>query len=79
MAHEGNDQMTDQLRDELSDPRVRIRIKVSTNAKHEIQWESSIEGLDDLSKIDDLATLIQTKSDLLVDYLRRRYDSQGGA
>ena len=78
MSHEGNDQMNDQLRDELADPRIRARIKVGTNSKHEIQWEASVEIVDSLSEIETVVPLTLEKSDLIVDYLRRRYDSYGG-
>ena len=79
MAHEGNDQITEQLRDELLDPRIRVRIKVGTNSKHEIQWENSIEVIDVLSNCDEVVTLVQEKSDLVSEYLHRKYDLQGGA
>jgi uncharacterized protein YybS (DUF2232 family) len=79
MAHEGNDQITEQLRDELADPRIRVRIKVGTNSKHEIQWENSIEVIDVLSNCDEVVTLVQEKSDLVSEYLHRKYDLQGGA
>ena len=39
MSHEGNDTLMEQLREELVDPRIRVRMKVGTNSKHEIQWE----------------------------------------
>ena len=78
MAHEGNDQITEQLRDELADPRIRVRIKVGTNSKHEIQWENSIEVIDVLSNCDEVVTLVQEKSDLVSEYLHRKYDLQGG-
>ena len=78
MAHEGNDQITEQLRDELADPRIRVRIKVGTNSKHEIQWENSIEVIDVLINCDEVVTLVQEKSDIVSDYLHRKYDLQGG-
>tara|TARA_X000001388_G_C2216563_1_gene117483 strand:+ start:40 stop:279 length:240 start_codon:yes stop_codon:yes gene_type:complete len=78
MSHEGNDNVVDDLRDQLDDPRIRVRIKVGTNSKHEIQWENSIEVIDNLSNSEEVVTLVQEKSDLITDYLRRRYDSYGG-
>ena len=78
MSHEGNDILLEQLREELADPRIRARIKVGTNSKHEIQWEASVEIVDSLSEIETVVPLTLEKSDLLVDYLRRRYDSYGG-
>jgi len=78
MSHEGNDTLMEQLREELADPRIRVRIKVGTNSKHEIQWENSIEVIDNLSNSEEVVTLVQEKSDLITDYLRRRYDSYGG-
>ena len=78
MSHEGNDTVVDDLRDQLDDPRIRVRIKVGTNSKHEIQWENSIEVIDNLSNSEEVVTLVQEKSDLITDYLRRRYDSYGG-
>ena len=78
MSHEGNDNVVDDLRDQLDDPRIRVRIKGGTNSKHEIQWENSIEVIDNLSNSEEVVTLVQEKSDLITDYLRRRYDSYGG-
>ena len=79
MSHEGNDTLMEQLREELADPRIRVRIKVGTNSKHEIQWENSIEVIDVLSNCDEVVTLVQEKSDLVSEYLHRKYDLQGGA
>ena len=79
MSHEGNDTLMEQLREELADPRIRVRIKVGTNSKHEPQWENSIEVIDVLSNCDEVVTLVQEKSDIVSDYLHRKYDLQGGA
>ena len=40
---------------------------------------NSIEVIDVLSNCDEVVTLVQEKSDLVSEYLHRRYDLQGGA
>jgi Fe-S cluster assembly iron-binding protein IscA len=73
MSHEGNDQLIEQLREELGDDRIRLRIKVWTNAKGEKQYECSVELVDQLDNSDEAVTRVMEISDLLVETLSLKY------
>ena len=73
MSHEGNDQLIEQLREELGDDRIRLRIKVWTNAKGEKQYECSVELIDQLDNSDEAVTRVMEISDLLVETLSLKY------
>ena len=73
MSHEGNDQLIEQLKEELGDDRIRLRIKVWTNAKGEKQYECSVELVDQLGNSDEALTKVIEISDLLVETLSLKY------
>jgi len=73
MSHEGNDILIEQLREELGDDRIRLRIKVWTNAKGEKQYECSVELVDQLDNSDEALTRVMEISDLLVKTLDLKY------
>jgi|15BtaG_2_1085339.scaffolds.fasta_scaffold03612_8 Fe-S cluster assembly iron-binding protein IscA len=73
MSHEGNDQLIEQLKEELGDDRIRLRIKVWTNAKGEKQYECSVELVDQLGNSDEAVTRVMEISDLLVETLSLKY------